>query len=354
MLLNKRIEGLDVLRGFTALYVMVFHINEFGCIYIYEGIFKSIISYGYIGVPIFFIISGFSLSYATAKSSFFSEKGIYSFYIKRFFRILPLFYLALIIHLLLNTLLLNKPFNLSETLLTCSFLFPFFNGHQESLVLAGWSLGVEMIFYIFFPFFLILKNNKYALYLLTIVSSYIFLHFSTHNNGTIEKTHYFSFGYNLIFFTLGILYYFLIFDKKIKLTKWLSLFVFILGVFILLFGIIKINSIHFKYFELSGVALLTLGSIFMDFKFFINPITKLMGNLSYSIYLLHPIIIIIFLKTKMNIYISTFFPNFGFLIYMLAIAFTVVLLSALTYYFFEKYFINRGKKIVASLNSKDN
>ena len=53
---TNRIFGIDALRGYAALYVMVFHTYFLGGIYIHEGKIRDLIIHGDMGVPIFFVM----------------------------------------------------------------------------------------------------------------------------------------------------------------------------------------------------------------------------------------------------------------------------------------------------------
>ena len=90
----KRIENIDSLRGLAALYVLFFHCYFLGNIYIYDGKIQDLIVHGDIGVPIFFVISGFSITYSVIKKDLVNPEELKGFYIRRIYRIIPLFYFA--------------------------------------------------------------------------------------------------------------------------------------------------------------------------------------------------------------------------------------------------------------------
>ncbi|CAI1895967.1 Uncharacterized protein conserved in bacteria [Serratia fonticola] len=92
---KARIAGPDILRGFAALSVIIVHL-----------IASSNIDFGHFitqvgneftaSVTLFFAISAFSIAYAY-NDEFFNKSDFKSFYIKRFFRLAPLFYFTLFI-----------------------------------------------------------------------------------------------------------------------------------------------------------------------------------------------------------------------------------------------------------------
>jgi peptidoglycan/LPS O-acetylase OafA/YrhL len=71
------------------------------------------------------------------------------------FRIVPLFYVMLAAWLAHSSAQVSR----SEILLNLTFLFPLIPEKIESLVPAGWSLGVEWIFYFSFPIFALLSRS---------------------------------------------------------------------------------------------------------------------------------------------------------------------------------------------------
>jgi peptidoglycan/LPS O-acetylase OafA/YrhL len=73
------------------------------------------------------------------------------FYIRRFFRIAPLFYLMLLIYWLRDAFRLGVVHPISEVLVNASFLFNLIPAHITGFVWASWTIGVMVIFYLIFP-----------------------------------------------------------------------------------------------------------------------------------------------------------------------------------------------------------
>ena len=147
---RSRLGGLEVARGIAATAVVFFHVGELH-LPVPSGMGREVV-YG-LGksVPVFFAISAFSLLYGYS-STLWTKEGMRRFYWRRAFRILPLFYLMLLVYVG-RAHTVGQYIPRSEILLNVFFLFPFFPGKHESLVWAGWSLGVEWIFYLVFPLF---------------------------------------------------------------------------------------------------------------------------------------------------------------------------------------------------------
>jgi peptidoglycan/LPS O-acetylase OafA/YrhL len=344
-----RIYGIDALRGYAALYVMVFHTYFLGGIYIHEGKIRDLIIHGDMGVPIFFVISGFSITYSIFQKDFFNKLELKNFYTRRFFRIVPLFYFAFVLNLTL--LIMNgQGIKIFDSILTLSFLFPFVGGHQESLVMAGWSLGIEMVFYLFFPLiFLLLKINIRRFILLFIVAVFIHLYASYEKVGS-----HLSFAYQIVFFLYGILmcYYRDAIQKLISQTKLqrISLLAILLGVFVIILGIWVFKKEPFVFFNFIGIIFLVTGSSFYQGSFLVNNVNNILGELSYSIYLMHPIVILSLVKLRINVLIYEYFPNYGFMVFIFIVGISIILISYLTYNFIEKPFIKFGKNKILNSN----
>ncbi len=91
--MTKRIESLDYLRGLMALAVMVYHYTSWtlGTV----GVEHLLGKLGIYAVAIFYILSGVSLT-LVYQDRIQQARDVYSFAVKRVFRILPLFWLSVV------------------------------------------------------------------------------------------------------------------------------------------------------------------------------------------------------------------------------------------------------------------
>ncbi len=152
----KRIEGVDALRGLLACGIMLFHYTSWNNNQFHAGYHEVLNVLAVLAVEMFFIISGFSL-YFVYRERLGSFKSIKQFFVRRFFRIAPLYYALLILVILIKLAAsyygveVNRP--LDYYLLATNFTFIFgFVWPPNSLLVGGWSIGVEMVMYLFFPF----------------------------------------------------------------------------------------------------------------------------------------------------------------------------------------------------------
>ena len=179
------VHFIDGLRAIAVLSVVVYHLNS------------NLLPCGYAGVDIFFVISGFVVSYSISS---YAEAGwgagkfmnfisflnfVLFFYFRRLVRIMPVLVVCLIATFLVATLLVPDAW-LSHTN-TDTGLFAFFglsnfilyrdaNNYFSPLAEFNpfthtWSLAVEEQFYVAFPilFFLWIKNYRSASFAILIV-----------------------------------------------------------------------------------------------------------------------------------------------------------------------------------------
>jgi peptidoglycan/LPS O-acetylase OafA/YrhL len=202
---NSHLNSLDSLRGVAALATLLFHLVTFAQLKAPSELNFIALYFGQ-GVPLFFCLSGFVLAYGYSDKFANDSQIILKFYLKRFFRIAPLFYFTLIIWRSVGHVLWSWVDSFDILFLNFTFLFGLVPTAFESLVMAGWSIGVEMLFYLMFPILIILMGTiKKGLYIfvLSLIMSSIFLK-------SYEANQMSSYGYmnaitQIPFFIAGIL-----------------------------------------------------------------------------------------------------------------------------------------------------
>lgn len=155
---KKNIAGLDGLRAFAALGVVVLHttylighaiVNE----YAYPWL-ASFWVFGNTGVQLFFVLSGFLLFLPYAKALVFQEKwpSIRTFYLRRVLRILPGYYFSLFLLLIFVQHVYITPDHWPQLFLFLTFFMDSSQATFQQINVPYWSLGVEVQFYLFLPF----------------------------------------------------------------------------------------------------------------------------------------------------------------------------------------------------------
>jgi peptidoglycan/LPS O-acetylase OafA/YrhL len=153
---SHHIPGLDGIRAIAILIVLVGHFAvRFRGSLSRFGIFYRLLGSGVVGVDLFFVLSGFLITTLLLKEYEVSGRiRLSHFYIRRAFRILPAFYVYLLVIALLNHFAgwrLPEPFFLSAGL----FLSDYGTMTLPWLLAHTWSLAVEEQFYIIWPLLLI-------------------------------------------------------------------------------------------------------------------------------------------------------------------------------------------------------
>lgn len=138
---NQRKPGLDLIRIFSALLVIICHSG----VYFSIGFSVNFVSFaGVIAVEFFFVLSGFLVGKSLIQTAASDNPGenLKRFYVNRLFRILPLYYFALI----LTALVTHKSIPLS-----CFVFLQNFRGEDLAFLSPSWSLSVEAWFYFLVP-----------------------------------------------------------------------------------------------------------------------------------------------------------------------------------------------------------
>lgn len=143
----NRIYGLDILRALAILFVVAGH----GGYLMPEARYKYVNFFIFDGVSIFFVLSGFLIGgilIKTLEKQRFDFKVILNFWVRRWFRTVPNYFLILIILLSLN-IIFTENFSFYQIRY---FLFSqnLFSKHPEFFPEA-WSLSVEEWFYLLIP-----------------------------------------------------------------------------------------------------------------------------------------------------------------------------------------------------------
>jgi exopolysaccharide production protein ExoZ len=332
-----RIASLDYLRGLMALGIMCYHyfVWSFG-VYGSETFLGKI---GIYGVSVFYVLSGLTLHLVYQDKL--TLKTVKSFLVKRVARIYPLLWLCI----LLNILLLAKSYPYDKILLNITGLFGFL-AVDKYIPTGAWSIGNELVFYALFPIILIgSRKFKYLIhffFLITFCGALYFAFFQLlefNSLGKAWKT-YINPLNQLFLFVGGILIGSLFSTKE---NNKLGLILLSLAIFIFLLPLSEGDLIHIikgpnRIIYAFGCFILTTAFLFIklpDFKWF-NVVLERLGHISYSLYLIHPIVYWFLAK-----YLNRAENTYGFL--SLAIVITLVL-SYVVYIYFEKTFINYGRK----------
>lgn len=144
-----RLDGLDALRGLLALAVAAYHLS------VWCGVYPSgsqpnmaLAKLGNFGVSAFFLLSGFLL-FRLSPWEKVAKDGVRRFWLKRFLRLAPLYYLAVGLNLAFRLGMGPEPswrFVLENLTLTFGAIHP-----NHALVTGGWYVGLVALAYAVYP-----------------------------------------------------------------------------------------------------------------------------------------------------------------------------------------------------------
>lgn len=164
---NPQYKALDHWRGVAALWVMLFH--GFGALYEQPlhplvGLLKSVAAPGWLGVHIFFVISGYCIAGNVYKLVL-SSGSSWTFIKNRAWRLLPTYWVAFLVTLALNlissifnktSLWKNFPASLKDWIGNLFLVQPYLD--TPFYVVVYWSLVVEFGFYLIVTSLLLLRT----------------------------------------------------------------------------------------------------------------------------------------------------------------------------------------------------
>lgn len=275
--MKKHFDVLDAFRGIAALMVAIYHLHVMGIITELNFVRNS-----YLFVEFFFVLSGFVISYSCIDKNI-SINWFFVFMKKRFARIYPLhifmtlmFIPFAIINYKLN-IDLGDRFSL-ESFIRNLFLTQALWGSGETWNLPAWSISVEFYTYIIFGLSILVVPVKKSIIFPLIICGISLLLYLTF--GTAILRCLYSFYLGVIAFKVS---------AKVKVKPWME-FVSI-GFLILLLSLFRAKGgdifsflLPFLFFAIVIVFSHESGGISNILK---RPYFKMMGTLSFSIYLIH-------------------------------------------------------------------
>jgi peptidoglycan/LPS O-acetylase OafA/YrhL len=314
--MERRIEFLDWLRAVAVLLVMVGHASP------------STAPGGAVGVSMFFVISGYLICSILLRDGMLTIPNVARFWIRRVARIYPMYVVQILILLLwlyrsdADRLLIAIP-----QLLTFTFRFDVWFGYSLGVL---WSLAVEFWFYVTFPAILLIAlKTRYPIFCMCVlIAGSIAARLGKTESLTLAYYHQFLIGAVIALWAFAH-----------RIPKLLGKdFAFNLALAVLALCVaIPITSRNLGgYFQGSSAALATAVLI----CYWLSrppqtsmPILKGIGVISYSAYLLHPIVIDYVWKAKQQL--PSHIPTF--------VAITLGV-SLLTYLIVERPFVAMAHK----------
>ncbi len=359
----KKLNYIDAIRGFAVLGILMVHTGQYGHFNV-PAMIRNIVEQGARGVQLFYIASAFTLflSFKTRINQ--EHSSVKNFFIRRFFRIAPMYYLGIIYYIIQDGLgqryWLGDADHISVANIVSNlfFMHGFYPYWINSLVPGGWSIAVEMTFYMILPFlFLRIKNKNDALlfFIISIVIKtllYVFLsNFPLVTDKRLWEEYLFMyFPSQLPVFALGVLLYFYVMNNEQDYR--------LSGKFLLFLGLLLWIQLA------TGIDYLFPSYLFWAIAFFIvalalsryspillvNPVIIYIGKISFSMYLVHFAVLHWLLYFNFTDYFSSDIANYIIRFYIVILL--TMLISSFTYRYIELPFQKLGKKIIDKKETK--
>lgn len=330
------LKSLTGIRGIAALYVVLYHFTQAKI---------SFLDNGYIAVDLFFILSGF-IMHMVYKDKFSNEIDLnytLRYLYHRFARIYPLFVFILAFSL-------YQYFKNGTTIpadIITKNIFMLHGLFGGTIVGASWSVSIEVLAYVLFPFICFMINRNSSLAALTLILSFFLLNTlpalnNNHSNGLLDiYTGYQSVLRGLCGFLIGCCI--------LKISS-----CFTAG-FLRMFGasdiafLMIITALCHKGFDM---ALVILFSAYIALLYHGSSITKwlleskpiyFLGEISFSLYLTHLLFQRVY-GNEINNLAKHLFPDIEFANIYFMLAFTIAL-SIITYLTIEVPFRKSLRKL---------
>ncbi len=357
----KKYDYIDALRGIAIALVVLVHASQ--SVKPLSDVLMRVMTEGARGVQLFYIASAITLCMSWSARREGDLRPVRDFYLRRIFRIAPMFYLAIALFLFLNGTAASyfAPNGISWWFVpaTALFLHGFHPETINSVVPGGWSVAVEMTFYLIFPLLVRIEKLKYLFLLLAAalllqkanapVASLIF-QYEPAQEYLIDVFAFYNFIAQFPVFVIGLITYRYLaaqwrVDAKVVMLASAAFFVL---------------SIEFWRPQQTFVpSHVVAGAIFAIFSIFlarkpiyllVNPLTVLLGKLSFSMYLVHIAILKLLSGTRIPAAMGE--GNLNSVLFFLFVLAITAVVSRMTYSVIEKPGIALGRRLIEKLEAR--
>jgi peptidoglycan/LPS O-acetylase OafA/YrhL len=368
---NAKYEFIDALRGIAFLMVLISHGQRFVEIHSIMGASHPLnywvhayAEQGARGVQLFFVISALTLCLSAYHRKT-EINAVCAFFIRRAFRILPMYYLAFF-YFAIFPILTHRTngvgINFKDALRTVTFTTGWAPSWTDVLVPGGWSVSVEMAFYCIFPLLIIFVSTFTRAILAFLLSAAFGLACNVYAYGglatmPIDVADWFHYAWlpgQLPIFMLGFVLYFCIFgEKALVLSKLLHRRYMLLALAILCAGFFMTLPFieqglvprHWLYGILFFGVVIVLKNVGPNLLT-CGPI-RFIGQCSFSSYLIHFAVLPYVGRALNKIHLNDIDADYYFTILVMVTLVVTVAVSAATYTLVEIPGQKIGKKLIS-------
>lgn len=342
MIIKYRSE-IDGLRALAVMPVIFFHAGF------------SFFSGGFVGVDVFFVISGYLITTIIIRELNNNTFSIKRFYERRARRILPALIFVILISSIISFIFLTRSelAGYFKSVIATLFFFsnfyfykttPYFRSESDlEPLLHTWSLSIEEQFYIIFPITLLLFHKFFKRYIFLmlifgfVASLFICQFLALKTGGTLNFYFTFSRAWEL---ALGAICAHILIYKNLSYSPLIKNLLSTIGIILIMFSIFFFSrqTVFPSFYALVPTIGTSLIILFADRDTFVNKILSIkflvsMGLISYSLYLWHQ---------PLLAFGKIFFDDLS-IIKKLILIFFSILMSIFSYFYIEKIFRDKNK-----------
>lgn len=365
----RKFNYIDALRGIAIILVMMVHTSQ-RVIPEAGSLMSRIFRNGDKGVQLFFVLSALTLCFSLNSRKRNESQPVLYFFIRRFFRIAPLFYLAIIFY--------QFPFDLNPSYYAPNGIKPWYflsaftfthGWHPEtynSIVPGSWSIATEFSFYLLLPLLFRFINSKEKAVLFFVFTGFINFYISSELRDywleayqgnpasyLVYGVWYYGIFNQLPVFAIGIFMFHILKENIVNNSRLRSVSFLLLGCIVLLnfteFTAYKHYINQLAVFGI-GFSLIIYALANRSLSLFVNPVFRYTGQVSYSMYFVH--FAVIDYMTRYNFWGLSQFKNAGTIIALLLVFAVTIGISTITFYLVEKNGIRFGSWIINKLEEK--
>ncbi|NVJ47627.1 MAG: acyltransferase [Cytophagia bacterium] len=366
--------SLNGIRIISCYIVVVFHINQLKGVFGYEKLNLSVLGPGNIHLTMFFVMSGFLITYLLiAEKKLKNSINLRKFYIRRILRIWPLYFVMLILGFFIlpqygifqfpdNNI--NDYSSFWEMFIAFCLFFPHLHGitYDVNITLSPlWSIGVEEQFYLIWPFIvayvkrpmktlLLIVPIFFALRFIDIIISFTGLVVNDHAMDYLHWLSAYFYKFRLGSMAIGGVLAILYINQNMRILKILYHPAAQISAWTFLFCLQAFPSIrpdifdHEVYSSLFAVIMINLATNPKTLLSFDKPWLRNFGELAYSSYVFHIPLIMVCIYVLGSVFHLDLNSLTGNLLLFLSSMLATYCISYLSYHYFELWFLKLKSK----------
>lgn len=270
----KKYDAIDGLKVIACLGVILVHMRSNGG-YVLNPNAITIIDLCKSMLNLFFIVSAFGMCCGYYRRILDNKIDFTSFYKKRFIRVLPFFAILVLIDVIMKPTISK----IYEGFADITLMFGFAS-KKLSVIGVGWFLGLIFIFYMIFPFFCVLIENKRRAWIAFVLACA--WHFVA---ATYFKLGISNILFSGVFFVVGGLIY-LYRDQIERINRWIMLGITVISIV----ACVMSNKNYWVSIVMLSAMVMYAISVNSKFTILDNKVFKFIAGISMEIYLSHMVI----------------------------------------------------------------